>query len=103
MPASWDRADSGASSAVRRREEISATRTSTALAGTTTQVANQLSDIASWFGDDITVRLRFGRPGEMPQSVLERALRLFADRIAPRFAHTSRAISARGLGHPNSR
>jgi len=57
----------------------------TVLAGTPAQVRDQIATIADWFGPDVTVVVQVN-PGGTAEAVAERALRLFAERVAPSFA-----------------
>ncbi|MBD3003811.1 MULTISPECIES: LLM class flavin-dependent oxidoreductase [unclassified Streptomyces] len=50
------------------------------LAGTPTEVRDQLAAIREWYGDDLTVSIQIS-PGHMPLEQSERALRLFAERV----------------------
>lgn len=54
------------------------------LAGTPAEVSSQIETILGWFGSDIALTLQFN-PGFMPFAVSERAIRLFADHVKPRF------------------
>ncbi|MYW01359.1 LLM class flavin-dependent oxidoreductase [Streptomyces sp. SID3343] len=56
------------------------------LAGTCDDVARQLGEIAEWFGPDLSVSLQFN-PGALPLPAAERALRDFAEHVAPKLAH----------------
>lgn len=55
------------------------------LVGTPEQVRDQIEQIADAFGRDLSVSLQFN-PGHMDRSDGERAMRLFADQVAPAFA-----------------
>jgi len=56
------------------------------LAGSPTEVTEQLSTVAEWFGDDLTVSLLFN-PGRMPPAEAERSIDLFAAKVAPVLSH----------------
>ncbi|WP_327676519.1 LLM class flavin-dependent oxidoreductase [Kitasatospora sp. NBC_00458] len=55
------------------------------LAGNPDEVTAQLHEVVESFGDDITVSLTV-HSGNLPAEAAERALRLFAERVAPAFA-----------------
>ncbi|QIZ37204.1 LLM class flavin-dependent oxidoreductase [Saccharopolyspora sp. ASAGF58] len=55
------------------------------LAGTPEEVGDQVATIAEWFGEDVTLSIQFN-PGALPLADARAAVRLFAERVAPRFA-----------------
>lgn len=55
------------------------------LAGSPEDVVAQLTTVAGWFGDDLTVSLQFN-PGCLPAKQAEQAMRLFAAKVAPAMA-----------------
>ncbi|MFB6394133.1 LLM class flavin-dependent oxidoreductase [Polymorphospora lycopeni] len=65
------------------------------LAGDPAQVRDQLTAIADWFGPDVSVCLQVN-PGCTPLPDAERALRLFAEQVAPHFTgETTHALAGR--------
>jgi alkanesulfonate monooxygenase SsuD/methylene tetrahydromethanopterin reductase-like flavin-dependent oxidoreductase (luciferase family) len=52
------------------------------LAGSPAEVTRQMSTVAEWFGDDVTLSLQFN-PGCLWAEQAEQAMRLFAAKVAP--------------------
>jgi alkanesulfonate monooxygenase SsuD/methylene tetrahydromethanopterin reductase-like flavin-dependent oxidoreductase (luciferase family) len=52
------------------------------LAGSPDEVTEQVSTVAGWFGDDLTLSLLFN-PGCLPAELAERAAQLFAAKVVP--------------------
>ncbi|MFE7840549.1 LLM class flavin-dependent oxidoreductase [Streptomyces sp. NPDC057474] len=63
------------------------------LAGTPDDVRAQIETVGGWYGLDICLSLQFN-PGHLPYERAERAMELFADRVAPAFTGDGLAAAA---------